>query len=73
MTVPMKLSTGQWHDLRVNVQDNKLKVSIDGEEAASLASAAIGHPTKENFRVEVKQSLVIDDIKVSKRDVTNGS
>ena len=49
----------------VNIQDNKLTVSIDGKEAASLSSDAIGHATKDNFRIEVGRVLVIDDIKVS--------
>lgn len=64
-TVPMKISVDEWHVLLINVQDNTLSVSVDGEVASSLTSATIGHAMKDNFRVEVKPTLVIDSIKVS--------
>ncbi len=67
VSAPLQLSAGPRHDLRVDIQGNKLTVSIDGKEAASLSSAAIGHATKDNFRVEVNPALVIDNIKVSKK------
>lgn len=68
VSVPMKLSVGQWHDLLIKVQDETLTVSMDGAEAASLSSEAIAHATKDNFRVEVRSTLVIDDVKVAKVD-----
>ena len=72
VTVPMKLSVDQWHALLIHVQDKKLTVSVDGKKTASLSSDAIGHPRKDNFRVEMKRALVIDDIKVSKTATTTG-
>ncbi|QDT10925.1 family 16 glycoside hydrolase [Planctomycetes bacterium K23_9] len=63
--VPVKLSIDQWHKLLVSVQDDQLAASIDGKELVSLSSKSIGHPTKDNFRLEVKLTLVVDEISVT--------
>lgn len=66
--VPLQLNVDQRHVLLVKVQGNTLTVAINGKDTTTLSSTAIGHPQKDNFRVEVKPALVIDSIKVSKTD-----
>tara|TARA_R110002049_G_scaffold285698_4_gene467154 strand:+ start:343997 stop:344707 length:711 start_codon:yes stop_codon:yes gene_type:complete len=64
-TAPVDISVGTWHDFKIDVDGDDLTVMIDGKEIASLSSKGISHPTKDNFRIEVGRSLVIDDVKVA--------
>jgi hypothetical protein len=61
---PAKISTGQWHDLLVEIKADRVRVSVDGEEAASFQSPGFAHPTKRMLRIAVPHSAVVDDLKI---------
>ncbi len=61
---PSKISLGQWHELRVRIEDDRVTATIDGEEMASFASAGFTHPTKRMLRLSVPHNAVVDDVKI---------
>ena len=66
-TFPNKLEAGKWYDLRVDVDGDTLKASIDGKEVASFTSPGFAHPTKKMLRVAVPKVAIIDDVKIYSR------
>lgn len=62
-----KLQTGKWYDLQVDVDDDCLSLSIDGNQIGKFASEGIGHPTKRMLRLSVPRSAVVDDVKIFAR------
>lgn len=65
--VPHKLQTGQWYQLRVDVNADTLSLSIDGKQVASFTSEGIAHPTKRTLRLSVPKQAVVDDVKIYSR------
>ncbi|NRB74058.1 MAG: DUF1080 domain-containing protein [Verrucomicrobiales bacterium] len=64
---PAEISVGEWHHVKVQVDGDVLKVSIDEEEIASFQSEGMAHPTKRYLRLAVKRNAVVDDLKIWKR------
>lgn len=64
---PLKLETGKWYDLLVNVEGDRLTVSIDGKKVGSFASEGMAHPTKRLLRLAVPRKAVVDDVKIYSR------
>lgn len=65
--IPHKLEPGTWSALRVDINDDTISVSIDGEQVVSFASEGIGHPTKRLLRLSVPRNAVVDDVKIYSR------
>jgi hypothetical protein len=64
---PAEVSVGEWHTVRVDVDDDLLKVSIDGAGIGSFQSEGFVHPTKRHLRLAVHRNAVVDDLKIWKR------
>ncbi|EMI47072.1 arylsulfatase A [Rhodopirellula sp. SWK7] len=59
------IKRGEWHCLRVRIQDDIMNVTLDGEEVASLQSPGFAHPTKTKFGFTVNGATIdFDNIKV---------
>tara|TARA_R110002096_G_scaffold21440_1_gene69502 strand:- start:576 stop:1283 length:708 start_codon:yes stop_codon:yes gene_type:complete len=61
------LEIGKWYDLLVEVNDDSMTVSIDGEQVGAFQSEGISHPTKTALRLAVSRDAVVDDLKIWKR------
>ena len=61
---PVDLQANQWHDLKVQIQGDKMSVSIDGKLIGDFESPGIAHPTKRRLRLAVGKSAVVDDLKI---------
>lgn len=66
-TFPNKVEAGKWHDLLVDIDGDAVKVTIDGNRVASMASKGFAHPTKRMLRLSVPKSAVVDDVKIFSR------
>lgn len=64
---PLKLETGKWYDLLVDVEGDTLTVSIDGKQVGSFSSEGMAHPTKRLLRLAVPRKAVVDDVKIYSR------
>ena len=64
---PNRLQVGKWYRLQVDVNDDTLAVSIDGQQIAEFASEGIAHPTKRTLRLAVPRNAVVDDVKIYSR------
>lgn len=58
------IEVGKWYELLVTVEGDKLTAFLDGEQAGSLSSPGIAHPTKKMLRLAVPKSAVVDDVKI---------
>lgn len=65
--IPHKLSTGEWHSLKVSIQNDTLSVAIDDKQVGSFSSEGIAHPTKRMLRLSVPRNAVVDDVKIYSR------
>ncbi len=63
-----KLETGKWHDLLVQVDGEKLSVTINGKIIGSFESEGIAHPTKRMLRLSVPKNAVVDEVRIWKKD-----
>lgn len=64
--VKAKISPDQWHQLKVQVENNTMTVSVDGKPLAKFSSEGIGHATKSRLRLAVNKSAWVDDVKVTR-------
>ena len=65
VTYPVKLESGKWHDVVVEIVGDAMRVSIDGKPTAYLKSSGIGHATKSKIELGVGgKDGYFDDIKV---------
>lgn len=64
---PHKIQVGKWHKLRVDVDGDRLSLSIDGDPVGTFASEGIAHSTKRTLRLAVPRSAVVDDLKIYAR------
>ena len=62
------LAADQWHDLRVEIEGDTMRVAINDEPIGQFRSAGIAHPTKRRLRLAVNKSAWIDDVKIWARD-----
>lgn len=61
---PNPISKGEWHDLLVHVEGDRISALVDGKEIGSFQSEGIAHPTKRLLRLLVPGHATIDDIKI---------
>jgi hypothetical protein len=61
---PHATTTGQWHDLLVTVAGDELSLTLDGKLVGSFQSPGIAHPTKRMLRLAVPRNVVVDDVKI---------
>jgi hypothetical protein len=61
--IPVQLTTGEWHSVKVSIRGDVLAVTLNGQVVGSLRSAGIGHGTKTDFGFTVPGRFVlIDDV-----------
>jgi len=59
------IKSNQWHNFRLRIRGDMMKVFLDGEKVASLKSPGIAHPTKTKFGFTVNgQSIDFDNLVV---------
>ncbi|MCO8120572.1 DUF1080 domain-containing protein [Stieleria sp. TO1_6] len=61
---PVDLEADQWHDLKVEIADQTMTVTIDGKQVGQFTSPGIGHNTKSRLRLAVAKEAWVDDITV---------
>ncbi len=61
---PVKLETGKWYELLIQVSGDTTSVAIDGKNVGSFNSEGFAHPTKRMIRLSVPRKAVVDDVKV---------
>lgn len=61
-----KTSPNEWHTLKLTIQDETMKLQIDGKPVGSFTSAGIGHPTKRRLRLSVGREAWVDDIQITR-------
>ena len=62
----LDLKADQWHTLRVVVEGDVMRVTVDGQFIGQFQSEGIAHPTKRMITLAVNKSAWIDDVKVWK-------
>jgi len=62
--IPHTVKINQWHDLLVEVKDDRVAVTINGKLVGSFESEGIAHPTKRMLRLAVPRNAVVDDVKI---------
>jgi len=65
---PLTISAGEWHTLIVTVQGDMIAASVEGKLAGSFSSEGFSHPTKRLLRLSVPHNVVVDDVKLYKKD-----
>ena len=65
--IPIELEIGKWHELLVQIEGDRITLSIDGDEVGSFQSEGIAHPTKRTLRLAVPRNAVVDDLKIWRR------
>ena len=65
---PLAISVGEWHTLIVIVKGDTLSASVDDKVVGSFSSEGFSHPTKRVLRLSVPRTIVIDDVKLYKKD-----
>lgn len=66
-SIPVSLDAKQWYQVRINLSDDVMAVTLDGKLIGSFRSPGIGHPTKTDFGFVTKGNIVeIDDVRVTK-------
>ena len=64
----LTVEPGEWHDVRVDVDGDTLRLSVDGESVGSLTSEGVAHPAKRTLRLAANKQAWVDDVRVYKRD-----
>lgn len=65
--VPNKLEAGRWYDLRIDVNDDRIRLAIDGRPVVAFSSEGVAHPTKRLLRLSVPRKAIVDDVKIFSR------
>lgn len=58
------LEADRWYTLRVDVEGDVMRASVDGKSIGQFKSAGIAHPTKRMITLAVNKSAWVDDVKV---------
>ena len=66
-TFPLSLEADKWYTLRVVVEGDVMRVSLDGKPVGKFQSEGIAHPTKRMITLAVNKSAWVDDVKVWKQ------
>jgi hypothetical protein len=61
---PVKLETGKWYALSVQITGDKVRVTIDGKDVGSFSSEGFAHPTKKMLRLAVPKQAVVDEVRI---------
>ncbi len=61
---PIELKPDVWHDLRFELDGDKVRVFVNGAFQLEHRSPGFAHPTKSNIAISVPKNLVMDDFKV---------
>lgn len=64
---PLNLEADKWYTLRVVVEGDVMRVSLDGKPVGVFQSEGIAHPTKRMITLAVNKQAWVDDVKVWKR------
>ncbi|MEM6886333.1 MAG: hypothetical protein AAF571_15025 [Verrucomicrobiota bacterium] len=59
-----RIKTGVWHDLLVEIEEDLVIASVDGEEVGRFRSEGFAHEDKALLRLLVPGNIFIDDVKV---------
>ncbi|MDF1858887.1 MAG: hypothetical protein P1U87_01665 [Verrucomicrobiales bacterium] len=65
LALKVDLESNRWYSMTIEIKDDKMRVSLDGEPIGFLQSPGIAHPTKESvhFTVSGKEAH-FDDVKI---------
>ena len=66
--VKASLTPDAWHTLKVQIHDDTMTVSIDGDKTAEFTSVGIGHKTKSRLRLAVAKNAWVYDIVITRND-----
>jgi hypothetical protein len=59
------MDNGQWHHVRVVINDDTMETHVDGKQVARLQSSGIAHPTKTNVGLTVNGATIhFDNLQV---------
>lgn len=61
---PHPIAKGEWHDLLVHLEGDRITAVVDGEEVGSFQSEGIAHPTKRLLRLLVPGAATVDDVRI---------
>lgn len=61
---PVKLETGKWYALAVQIAGDKVSVTIDGKDVGSFSSEGFAHPTKKMLRLAVPKKATVDEVRI---------
>ena len=63
--LPMKLETGHWYALGIEIVGDRMRVTLDGKPIGFLQASGLAHATKPDLKISVsgKQAL-FDDLRV---------
>ncbi len=68
VVIPMKLETGRWYQLSMEIVGDEMRASLDGKAVGYLKSSGIAHPIKSDFHFTVSgnatQAAFFDDVRV---------
>lgn len=59
-----KTTIQEWHELRIQVEDDVLSVTIDGDSLPSFQSPGFAHPTKRMLRLAIPHKALLDDVRI---------
>jgi hypothetical protein len=62
----LDLAADVWHTMRVTVEGDAMRASIDGREIGEFKSEGIAHPTKRMITLAVNKLAQVDNVKVWK-------
>lgn len=65
--IPNKLEIGKWHELLLQIEGDRLTVSIDGKSVGQFTSEGFAHPTKKMLRLSVPRNAVVDDLSIYRK------
>ncbi len=66
-TFPVKLETGKWYGIRVQVAGDKVMVALDGKAVGEFSSKGFAHPTKRMLRLAVPKQAVVDEVRIFRK------
>jgi hypothetical protein len=62
--LPVDLESDRWYTLRIDVEGDVMRASVDGKSIGQFKSEGIAHPTKRMITLAVNKSAWIDELKV---------
>jgi hypothetical protein len=63
--IKASLKQNQWYQVRIEIVEDEMRVSLDGKAIGRLQSAGLAHPTKSSFHFTVNgKDALFDDVKI---------